>query len=242
MGVYHKNNANSKARFYNISRGQIRIKAHSEDEGAVNIPNQKGEARFYQVSDGITGKIVKILAKPSENPEYKGSWVLQMVDEDGIFSLEIPMSSGYWGSFTKKLKNIDWDKDSSLEFYYFEETRSTSMNIFQDGKKVLPFFSKDDMGDVPTPTSEKDEVTDKVKWDFSKQEKYLLNILKTEVLPKLDQTELAHDAESNEFKVWAPKYSKQGSSTPKKAETIKEQADKVRKTEAIEEDELDLPF
>ncbi len=237
-----------KSRYYYIYHGSCRRKVDESTPGAERRVKSTDAIIFELIDDWVKGKIVRIMIKKSDNADYKDSYIFVMVDEEGMFTLEISSGSGYLNNFLNKFRDVDFEKQVRLEPYYIKkegEARAKSyMGVFQDDqsgqdwgagfieKKFLPFHTREEPNGVPEAIQ--DESTK--KWDFNEQRKYLHKLFKDKIFPIIGQEDWWSTHESNDFKKLLDKY------IPIKESPVAEEK-KYEAAEIIEEEEDDqLPF
>lgn len=231
MGARKNSSRGGSFRYYNVYKGSIISSANKDDDRAENIKKANGDDRWVIRDDEVEGMIRRILVKDApEGSVYGKKMVLVMEDESGFFTLESGLNSGYMNNFMAKAPSIDFSKMVVLAPVSIDKDNgktSTYMTVEQGGEKVYPFFSRDNMGDVPD--AKKDEVSG--NWDFTDQRKYIFKKVQEEVFPKMDQKEWAYDHDSNKI-----------SSLSKKISADVKSEEKKSAHPIIDEEEDDLPF
>jgi hypothetical protein len=189
-------NKNSNVTYLSIIGGKVtqRFKEHQVNAKGEqvtierNITDDDGNhvktviERHY---GGIEGHLKNISMKDGE---YGTTLEVRMVTENNEYNLSFKLDSSYGRSFMFRLPNIDPNKEVKLIPYNFEDKEKTNskgqpkkvigINVFQkdcglENDKVLPFWTKDNPGDLPA--WEQKTVAGKTKWNSDAQLDFLYN-------------------------------------------------------------------
>ena len=152
--------------------------------------------------------------------------------------------SPYAKALAQVLPNVDFEKTYSISFDKRKDDRGyTVKNIYfnhgenESVKAFHKYLNKEgnNGGDIPSPTQSED-ISGKLVWDFSNQDKYLYKSLK-EQLERFEKTSGysygGNDEEETSTPAPAPAVEKPVAAKPAKP---------VAKQVEEEEDEMDLPF
>ncbi len=181
------NDSNHTSKTYlNIVGGQLarRYKEHHEVGGqqvtiAREIKDKQGNLvktvieRYYESVDGFIRE-----ASIDTSGDFGSKLVLELVDGDEAFTVQIPLESSYGRSVMLRTPNIDPELEVTIRPYSFESDgkKQTGVTIYQknkgwDGDKVPYKWTKDNPGSMPE--WEVTEVAGKKKWNSDKQTNFL---------------------------------------------------------------------
>ena len=166
--------------------------------GATQRVNKVGKTVSEAYYDKFTGKLVNI--RVTEDGVYGKSWVFSFKDGDDVYKLQLNYANGYAGTFLKILPNVDLTKDLTITPTSKEENGKikTSLFVNQGGEALKHFYTKGDPKGLPQ--WKQIEVKGQKQWDNTEELDFLWNMVKTDILPKLEQpTERTEEANSSGF-------------------------------------------
>lgn len=186
MGL--SNETGGRKNFLNISKG--RIVAKDKDGNLNYFTTVSGLLTSISTKDGKFGKELHI----------------GLHDKGEDFLLQMKIESGYAKCFMKAIKNVDLRLPLQLtpKHEVDGDRQTASMFLNQDGKAIKWFWTKENPGTLPPPTSR--EWKGKTEWDYTAQLAYLENMLLTEIVPRLQHPAVAGAVQSTEPQ---PKYMKE---------------------------------
>lgn len=151
------NSTHNKKIYLSIVGGRFAEKVDKDTAGAVSRKNKKEEIVWEILNDKTSGVIKNM--KIDSNESFGKQLILSMEDIGEEYSITIPVESRYFDGFCNKIQSADLSKQIELAPYSFlpsnSENKKVGMNIYQDGKKLEYFYSKEDQKGKPFPDSEK---------------------------------------------------------------------------------------
>lgn len=168
--------------YLSIINGKLAQKVKEGTPGAKARENKNGETVHELLFTGIKGKISNISLT-----EEKFGYELHITIINGgqKYVIQIPASGGYAFGFLSRVPNIDYLKEAELRPFAIKEGDKTKnfFVVYQDGKKVEPFFTKDAPNGLPALELKK--VRGKDAWDDTARIEFFTELLYNEVVPKL---------------------------------------------------------
>jgi hypothetical protein len=155
-------NYNRQVKYYNIVKGKF---VHKDKDGVKH--------EFDFINGVLTA--VKIANEEFEGRPYKLVW-LNLYDGKENSIVSFSFNSGYGRAFCKQWENAQLLEPMELSASYKKEEGKpavTSLFILQNNKALKWYYTKDNPKDLPQGVKNPDTG----KWDFSDQEKYLLEKL-----------------------------------------------------------------
>lgn len=150
------NNPTSRKIYLQIIAGKFAQKVEKGTPGAVERENKKKEIVYELLNSELTAKVKEMTIKKNEFGEQLE---ITMEEVGEFYVVTIPVESKYFDSFASKIGNVDLSKEIKIAPYSFSPkdggSKKTGINIFQDGKKLDYFFSKENPKGKPQPTSDK---------------------------------------------------------------------------------------
>nr|DAN46770.1 MAG TPA: hypothetical protein [Caudoviricetes sp.] len=219
-------------------------KPHYNDEGKLT-----GYRKLFTATD--EGKIVELRIRNAKFQTGEVPMVSISIDgKDGRENIQFQLYtmkkglSPYAKALAQVLPNVDFEKTYSISFDKRKDDRGyTVKNIYfnhgenESVKAFHKYLNKEgnNGGDIPSPTQSED-ISGKLVWDFSNQDKYLYKSLK-EQLERFEKTSGysygGNDEEETSTPAPAPAVEKPVAAKPAKP---------VAKQVEEDEDEMDLPF
>lgn len=167
--------------YVNQFKGNFTVRSNADDPEAKQRINKMGKTVYEKLYNTLSGYITGI--KKTESEDYGFGWEVT-VEADGK---DYTLNMSYIGRTTMgiflRLPNIDLNKEVELKLFYFEEEDKSALVVYQDGEKIMPFWTKDDPKTLPQ--MEKTMVNGKETWDSTQRMKYLEKYLETKVEPRL---------------------------------------------------------
>lgn len=204
--------------YININAGALTQKAEEGENGA--------KLRSYEFKDG-EGKIVKgekwekrfasITGTITDMSFYDGNFGMSLnIVLDNEFSLQISKQSRYFASIIERLASADLSKPVTIRPYDFESEgrRNVGVSVKQDEEKLQSHFydseKKKSINGIPQVTKKDRDSYDGDDWKvfFIKRDKFLMEYVKTEMIPNIVKVE-EHEVQD----------------TPKEAEPVRPKLD-----------------
>lgn len=150
------------------SKGENKTYYVAPNEGKLTLssktPKDGYEKREFTDKDGNT--VVKYLLEfdeltvmladaKAEETKFGKRWSVKGINEDEVYFLQFPYSSGYSRSFFNQLENIDLTKPVTITASYKEQeyqgkmVPNTALWVHQNGNWVGFKYSKENPGDRP---------------------------------------------------------------------------------------------
>jgi len=201
----NKRTASSGKTFLKIFGGKIvqeSSKKFTTDEELKERENKSGNVVYYVEYDSLSGLIVGATIRNVEalNADFLELDIVDVVEQ---YRLSIPIDSRFAQSFMYRMLNLDLSKPVEIVPYTFESKEGkkvSGLNLFQDGEKVAPLYTRE----VPNGLPEAKQVRKgrEVKWDFTDQTNFLYDEFEKfkEMLPER-APEVATSSKSNTFEV-----------------------------------------
>lgn len=144
--------------FVSIIGGKFAIRADENTPNARKRHSEKlGKDVWEVVHETFTGRIKSLEIRSSE---FGDQLSILMDDVGDLYEFQIPTESRYFTSFCDRIENVNINDDVKLAPYSFDDKEKknshgnpkkvTGINIFQNGKKIEKFYSKDNNGNKPT--------------------------------------------------------------------------------------------
>jgi hypothetical protein len=158
MGL--SNETREKKTYVGINHSFFTIRAREGDDGAVSRTNKNGDVVWEKRYPRIEGTIDRVYKQITDWQGKKlVTWNIAMTDVLNTFIVSLPYKSKEAGSLLKKLPNIDLDLPVTFAVGTFEDKKTKGkmvpyMTIYQNGAKVEPFYTKDNL---PKPGTKKQD-------------------------------------------------------------------------------------
>lgn len=205
-----KTKSSSQGVYLKIFGGKI-VRESSQpwetDEKLLSRETKEGKKVYYTQYDSISGKITRANIKTIEAFNID-MLELDLVDVVERYSLSFPADGRFGKSFMTRMLNIDLASEVEIVPYSFEDKegkRVSGLNIFQNGKKLDPSYTREKPNGLPE--AKQVRKGKETKWDFTDQLNFLYDQFDKfkDIIPKpLEPTEqkvvsFADDAADNEF-------------------------------------------
>lgn len=175
--------------YLRIAGGKIVETVEPDTFGAVmrmtkpteEYPNGR---EVWERRDGyVDGVITSMYHK---DKEYKGETVaelhVRLSDGAERYCLQVNKGNRYWVGIMMRLPNINFQRSVRFSPYDFEgkdeatggKKQVVGINLFQNGVKIAPAWTKDQPGDLPL--GRKVRVNGKDVWDFEERDAYLMRV------------------------------------------------------------------
>jgi hypothetical protein len=164
-----------------------------EGGDAVVIPSSEGNrttpsiVAFSKSGERLVGQTAKRQATiNAENTLYSvkrfiGRTYDEIAKEREMVPYKVNKGNRYWVGILSRLPNVNFQKSVQFRPYDFEgkdehggTRRIIGINLFQNGEKIDPAWSKTSPGDLPQ--GKQVRVNGKDVWDFEARDNYLLNV------------------------------------------------------------------
>jgi len=176
--------------YFNIVSGKFAQRVKEGTAGAVTRFSEKKKENVYEIlNDRLTGTIESMSI---DKTEYGKQLVIMMTDEGESYQVTIPVESKYFDSFCSKILSADLSKFLELAPFSFapDGKKITGMNIYQDGKKLDYYFTKENPKGKPFAEDKLDESDWKI---FKLQERKffceMIDGMKNNVEPEANKEE-----------------------------------------------------
>jgi len=187
---------NTNTTYLSFYEGFFTKKVDSSVENAIMRIN-KNQVQVWELKyDTISGIIQSI---QYAEKEFQGnllrSWNIKMKDGEDYYELQMPYSSRATTMILLKLPNIDVNEPIELRAYWFEKDKKSAIAVYQKGKKIEAFWTKDSPKDLPQ--MEQVMYKGKLEWDDSKMMEYLRNYIENDFSKKLNEKEAEEAKDEN---------------------------------------------
>jgi len=167
MGL--QNNTTTNALY--LSKGKVIRRCEEKDSTLVK------NGKHYQEFDSISGTIKSIKAVDG----YEGSKDLSITiaDQDETYYLSFGVKSGYFRSFARSAKNIDFSMPLELVPVFKEEdgAKKSSLLVKQKGEWIKRYYTLDNKGEMPD--AKPVELDGETLYDYKEQNDFLIKELIT---------------------------------------------------------------
>ena len=175
--------------FLRIADGKIIETVDAGTEGAVKRTTKPSDEHpqgreVWERRDGYVDGVITSMFHTER--EYKGDKITELTirlrDVDEHYSLKVNKGNRYWVGIMSRLPNVNFQKPIRFAPYDFEgkddatggKRQVIGINLYQNGEKVDPAWSKTNPGDLPQ--GKKVRVNGKDVWDFEERDAYLLKV------------------------------------------------------------------
>lgn len=153
-----KNNqsANTGTTFAKIMYGNFVIEATKDTPGAKERFSENKNANVYELE---FNECENVIIKSLQVRESQfGEQLNVAVEANGKTSvIQMPVASNYFDSFCEKIKRVDFKNPVNLTVYEFtndKQKRVSGINIFQQGKKLEKYYTRETPNGRPQPASD----------------------------------------------------------------------------------------
>ena len=178
---------NNSAIYLSIADGKIvrRFKeptSKTKERTITKGPNA-GKVVYEEHYDFVEGTITDIQTKESD---YGKTWNISMRDGSENFTLQMDYSGGYASAFLKALPNIDVNAKVKIspKMSIVDDKKKVTVFLNQNGQAAKHAYTKDNPNGLPQMVQKK--VKGVLTWDDSDMMEFLENMVKEEILPKLN--------------------------------------------------------
>lgn len=179
-----------------MAEGKIVETVEPNTDGAIMRTTKTGREVWERRDGYVDGIITSMFHREREvNGEKMESLVIRLRDKDEHYALEVNKGSRYWVSIMMRLPNVNASQPVRFMPYDFEAKgedgtmrRMIGSNLYQNGRKIDPAWSKSSPGDLPQ--GQKVRVNGKDVWDFEARDKYLLRVF-AELVDQLQTGDMA---------------------------------------------------
>jgi len=168
--------------FYNIFKGKFTKKAPDDytGEDLVERVNHLGKS-VRELHFGNLEDILLVDIKEEDHSEYGSSYNFYFIDGNEYIKVKVSSRSSVASGILVRLENVILDKKLTIKLYFFPKDDEnpkdrTTLNIFQDEKKLERVYTKDNPGKLPQPVEVK--MNNKTEWDWSDQMNYWSILIK----------------------------------------------------------------
>jgi len=184
--------------FIGIYNGKLCQRVKENEAGSVARVLEKGKNAgktiFEKYYDRLTGKLVDI--KTKEAPFGK-MWEFSFKNNEDVYILSLGYSNGYAKTLLKCLPNINLSEPFTISPSQKEEEGKTKSTLFvnQNGEAIKWAYTREVPNGMPPMTQIKVKGVD--TWDDTDILIFLENMVKTQILPNLDKSEVVAEAENS---------------------------------------------
>lgn len=175
----------SEGKYITILGGKLCRKVDENTPNAIPRINKLGKQVYELFYDSFTGTLINI---KTQEGEYGKNWIFIFRDGEDVWNLQLGYSNSYATALLKMLPNIDVTKPIKLSPSVKEVDGKNKSSLFvnQDGQHIKHAYTRENPNGMP----DMEEILVKgVKtWDDTKRIQFLDNMVKTEILPKLNVT------------------------------------------------------
>jgi hypothetical protein len=169
--------------FYNGKLTQSFNEQPEQPQYQLNTRKKKdGSILYYYSFSSISAHISDI--KVQNNEKFNAMEIRLWMESDGDkISLAFPFDSGYGKRFAKIFRNVDIMKEMTIVPYDItgnDGKRNVGLNLFQDGSKLTPAYSSDNL---PPPVQVRGY--EGMTWDYREQNATLYSWFTQDVAHKL---------------------------------------------------------
>ena len=182
-------------KFFTIYDGKFCQRVADNTAGATQRTNKLGKTVFEKYYEQFYGKLINIRTQDSP---YGKNWVFDFKDKGDVYHLTLGYANGFASSFLKILPNVDLTKEIkvSVSSKEVDGKKKSSLFINQDGVALKHFYTKENPQGIPQ--WEQVMVKGVAQWDNTKELVFLENMVKTQILPKLEGLpQSAEDAQAD---------------------------------------------
>ena len=175
--------------YLRIADGKIIETVEAGSEGAVKRTTKPSDEHpqgreVWERRDGYVDGVITSMFHTER--EYKGEKITELVirlrDKDEHYSLKVNKGNRYWVGIMSRLPNVNLQRPVRFSPYDFEgkddatggKRQVIGINLFQNGEKIDPAWSKTNPGDLPQ--GKQVRVNGKDVWDFEERDNYLLKV------------------------------------------------------------------
>ena len=176
-------NSAPKVTWAKIAQGKIVLTSKEERDGYTARVNKLGNTVYEKFFEGFEGKLVSIR---TQDGEYGCQYIFSFKDGEDFVNIAIGCESKYANHLLLRLlsNQIDIKSSFSIKPYSFISeagNQISGLNIFQDGLKIQPAYSKEEM-----PQPEKIMIKKKLTYNWTPVTDFLEERMKTVLIPQLD--------------------------------------------------------
>lgn len=172
----NKRAASSGKTFLKIFGGKIvqeSSKKFATNEELKERENKNKSTVYYVEYDSLTGLIV---GADIRDVEALGADFLELeiVDVVERYKLSMPINSRFAQTFMQRMLALDLSKPVEIVPYSFESKEGkkiSGLNLFQDGEKVAPLYTKENPNGMPE--AKQIRKGKEMTWDFTEQLNFL---------------------------------------------------------------------
>lgn len=159
--------------YLSVADGSI-VRQHKQANDRTSARLTKtGKLVYEEKFKDLTAKLITISTKTND---FGTQWQLEFKDGEETYIVSLPYSSRYSSSFLKALPNVDLDKEVRFMPWAMKDKNDptktiTGITLYQDGKKVAPYYTKENPNGLPQMV--KIKVKGKEQWDDSDMMQFL---------------------------------------------------------------------
>jgi hypothetical protein len=174
----------SSAIYLAVFNGKITRRVEAGTPNANQRENKNGKVVHELTYDKLSGRLSNIEFRDGD---YGREIHFTLKDELDIFRLQLPYSSKVAKSIIMRLLKCDLSANLEIHTGWDKEKESTFSYITQNGEVVKSAYTKEEPNGLP-PMEQK-KMKGKEVWDDSEQLEFLGEMIKKEIMPKLNKLE-----------------------------------------------------
>lgn len=142
----------------------------------------------YKYRD-VSGRVFKLekYDRSHDGKRYFG-FKLYLRDGDDSFSIDMPYQSQFLRRFLRVIPNINWYEDLSIAVFKGkgkEGKEELGVWFQQGGETIRAYYTRESPNGLPQPKQDPDTK----EWDFREQHRWLVDRLKAEAIPAVEEAE-----------------------------------------------------
>lgn len=165
-----------------IANGKVVLTSKTQLEGYIGRTNKLGNQVYELFYDTFTGKLTNVR---TQDGEYGVQWFFEFDDAGKTYIITTGYDNRYARTFLVRLLNdkIDFNQPITIKPYSFvtdEEKKMTGVTIIQNGKKMDPAFSYEQL-----PKPQEVKVKKQITYNYTEQMEFLEDLISKLVMPRL---------------------------------------------------------
>lgn len=165
-----------------IANGKVVLTSRNEAEGYISRTNKIGNTVYEKFYESFSGKLTNV---KSQDGEYGAQWFFEFDDNGKTVLITSGFDNRYARTLLNRLLNetIDFNEPITIKPYAFitdDEKKMSGCNIIQNGKKIDPRFTYDQL---PKPAELM--IKKVMTYVYDEQMSFFEALIQKELLPKL---------------------------------------------------------
>lgn len=180
MGFQNENSGS--VTWAKIANGKVVLTSKTQLEGYIGRTNKLGNQVYELFYDLFTGKLTNVR---TQDGEYGVQWFFEFDDAGKTYIITTGYDNRYARTFLVRLLNdkIDFNQPITIKPYSFvtdDEKKMTGVTIIQNGKKMDPAFSYEQL-----PKPQEVKVKKQITYNYTEQMEFLEDLISKLVMPRL---------------------------------------------------------